>query len=139
MRDEQRTREDAQCLERLRRICLAFPEAEEGTLQDRVLFHVRRRRFAIFNGADSPPRARWATSGRSVHFLTDPTERDALGPDHRFTVSPHHGDRGWLAFRVAPDTGAGDSTDWSELAELLEAAYRTAAPRSLVEQLETDG
>ena len=125
-------------LERVRRICLAFPEADEATLQDRPLFHVHRRRFAIFNtdhlvasdGSPVRPRARWAGSGCSVHFLTDPAERDALLADQRFSPSPHHGDRGWLA------VGLTRTTDWAELAELLEAAYRTAAPRRLLEQLE---
>ena len=42
---------------RIRRICSRFPDAEEDQLQDRVLFHVRRRRFAIFNGAGAPSEA----------------------------------------------------------------------------------
>ena len=108
---------------RIRRICAALPGAEEGELQDRPLFHVRRRRFAIFNGSSSPPRPRWVGSGRSVHFLSDPAEREALLHDDRFTASPHHGDRGWLAIHVSPDD------DWSELAELLQAAYDQVAPR----------
>src|SRR5215510_3454289 len=109
-------------LERLRAICLAFPEADESTLQDRPLFHVRRRRFAIFNGDDAPPRPRWAGAGCSLHFLTDPSERDALRADARLAASPHHGDRGWMAIRL------GAEPDWAEIAELLESAYRTAAP-----------
>jgi predicted DNA-binding protein (MmcQ/YjbR family) len=112
--------DDDRDLERIRAICAAFPEAEEDVLQDRPLFHVRRRRFAIFNGEDSPPRPRWNGCGRSLHLLTDPKERDALGQDERFSPSPHHGDRGWFMIRLH------SNVDWAELAELLEAAYRQA-------------
>jgi predicted DNA-binding protein (MmcQ/YjbR family) len=85
----------------------------------------------LFNGASSPPRPRWIGFGRSVHFVTDPQERDALRQDSRFTMSPHHGDRGWVAISLQ-DT----AVDWTELAELLEAAYRQVAGRALVERLD---
>jgi len=109
---------DEDVLKRIRRICLAFDVADEGELQGRPLFRVGRRRFAIFNGLDSPRRPRWVASGRSLHFLSDPSERDALRQDQRFVPSPHHGDRGWFATRL---DGA---VDWSELAELLHSAHR---------------
>jgi predicted DNA-binding protein (MmcQ/YjbR family) len=122
---------DESALARLRTICLAFPEAEEAVLQDRPLFRVRTRRFALFNGASSPPRPRWKGFGRSLHFVTDPQEREALRQDRRFTPSPHHGDRGWVAISLE-----GAAVDWSELGELLEAAYRHVAGRELVELLD---
>lgn len=109
---------DQQVLERIRGICATFPGAAESLLQDRPLFHVRRRRFAIFNAESSPSRPRWDAAGRSIHFLSDPSEIEALLQDPRFTRSPHHGDRGWLAIRVEPD-----NADWTELTELLHAAY----------------
>ncbi|MGH9214249.1 MAG: MmcQ/YjbR family DNA-binding protein [Acidimicrobiales bacterium] len=61
--------------------------------------------------------------GRSLHFLTDPAEHEALRQDNRFVASPHHGDRGWLAIRMDGDV------DWKELTELIDSAYRQAAPR----------
>jgi predicted DNA-binding protein (MmcQ/YjbR family) len=114
---------DNQALARLRRICAELTGCEESVLQDRPLFHVRRRRFAIFNGASSPPRRRWAGAGRSLHFLSDPSEREALLHDARFARSPHHGDRGWLAIQIDSDT------DWQEVAELVAAAYEQVVPR----------
>jgi predicted DNA-binding protein (MmcQ/YjbR family) len=108
--------------DRVRRICLGFPGVDESELQDRPLFVVGRRRFAIFNGESSSARSRWDGSGRSIHFLSDPSERDALAQDPRFTPSPHHGDRGWMALRL--DRG---DVDWDEVAELLESAYRQVA------------
>ena len=117
--------DDAVVLGRIRRICLGFEGAEESALQDRAMFRVGRRRFAIFNGADSPPRPRWNSSGRSLHFLADPLELDALRRDPRFARSPHHGDRGWMALRVDAD-----NTDWVEITELLTSAYLRVAPKS---------
>src|SRR3954452_10715335 len=116
---------DAGALARIRKACLRFPGTEEAALQGRPLFRVvaGNRRFAIFNGADAPPRPRWNSSGRSLHFVTDPSERDALTADGRFTPSPHHGDRGWLALRL--DQG---DIDWDEVDELVEAAYRCVIP-----------
>jgi predicted DNA-binding protein (MmcQ/YjbR family) len=62
-----------------------------------------------------------------LHFVADPLELDALRQDDRFTASPHHGDRGWLAIRLDHP----DAVDWDEIAELLESAYRRVVPRAL--------
>jgi len=117
--------EDSVALERVRRICFGFAAAEEAQLQGRPLFRVGKRRFAIFNGAGSPPLPRWSSSGRSLHFLSDPIELEALRQDHRFAPSPHHGNRGWMTLRL--DTR---DVDWDEVAELLESAYRQVLPRT---------
>jgi predicted DNA-binding protein (MmcQ/YjbR family) len=114
---------DASALARLRSICCGLPGVDEGVLQDRPLFRVGRRRFAIFNGASSRPRQRWAAAGRSLHFLSDPDEVDALRRDGRFTASPHHGHAGWLALPLDA------SVEWTEVAELVDAAYRQVVPR----------
>ena len=108
---------DEEALARVRAICLALPDVSEGQLQDRPLFHVRRRRFAIFNGDSSPARPRWDGCGRSLHVLADADEVDALRADARFRASPHHGDRGWFALALD------DDTDWTEVAELLSSAH----------------
>ena len=121
---EDQVRRDQEALGRVRQICARFEGSEEGVLQDRPLFHVGRRRFAIFNGESSRPRPRWAGAGRSIHFLSDPSEREALLQDGRFIPSPHHGDRGWLAMRVESE-----HVDWVELAELLETAHAQVASR----------
>lgn len=109
----------------------ASPGAEEAELQDRPLFRVGKKRFALFNGAGSPRRPRWNGSGRSLHFLTDPPELGALRQDGRFAPSPHHGHRGWIALRLE-----GVEIDWGEVAELLESAYRQVARRSLLADLD---
>ena len=118
-------------LERIRRICSHFPEAEEDTLQDRPLFHVRRRRFAILNQENAPYRRRWEGIGASLHFMTDPDQRTELEEDPRFTASPHHGFRGWMALDLRSE-----QLDWSEVGRLLESAYRTVAGKELVAEMD---
>ena len=54
-----------------------------------------------------------------------------LRQDPRFATSPHHGDRGWIALNLESDT-----TDWVEIAELLETAYRQVANRQLIAMLD---
>ena len=78
-------------LGQIREICARFDGVDEGALQERPLFRVGRRRFAIFNGSTSPSRSRWDPSGRSLHFLADPTELQSVRHDGRFFESPHHG------------------------------------------------
>ena len=119
--------DDERDLSLIRHICLRFPEVEETELQNRPLFRVHSRRFALFNGTLSPPRPRWRGFGRSLHFVSDPQERRALSQDPRFATSPHHGDRGWMALDLE-----GDETDWVEVAELLDTAYRQVASRKLI-------
>ena len=90
---------DAEALQRVRAVCLGLPGTEEGELQDRPLFRVGRRRFAIFNGSESPPRPRWASSGRSLHFVADPLDHAALSQDGRFV----------LFHSIASDVVSGDT------------------------------
>jgi len=127
------TAKDQPDLTRFRVGCIRFPEAEESLLQDWPLFHVRRRRFAIYNGDNSPYRKRWAGFGRSLHFATDKSVLADLQSDSRFIVSPHHGPSGWLSIDLRKD-----SFDWSEVSELLFQAYRCAANRKLISGLNKD-
>ena len=118
-----------QYLENLRHICARFPEAQEDTLQDRPMFHVRRRRFAILNSETFPYRKRWATSGDSLHFATDEQLRTTLSSDTFFS-SPHHGFRGWRAIKLS------SNTNWREISSLLARAYRSVAAKELVTELD---
>ena len=122
--------QDSSNLEQIRRICSRFPEATEDRLQDRPLFHVRRRRFAIYNAADAPYRKRWAMCGSSLHLATSKSTFHFLEDDDRFYPSPHHGFRGWVGLDMD------GTTDWKEISELLLWAYRHVANRDLVKQLE---
>jgi hypothetical protein len=111
----------------IREICLRFDGAEEAELRARPLFRVGRRRFALFNGASSPPLPRWNGSDQSLHSGYAGRGR-ALREDTRFGASPHRGHRGWLVVRL--DVGV---IEWDEIADLLRSAYLQVAhrPRAL--------
>jgi predicted DNA-binding protein (MmcQ/YjbR family) len=99
-------------LDRLREICLGFPEAAEQTTWDEPTMRVRGKIFA-FPGDES------------VTFKADPAERDALLADDRFFVPAYVGNKGWLGLRLS------DDVDWDEVAELIATSYRLIAPKRL--------
>lgn len=113
-------------LERVREICLSLPEvtvSEDG----RPNFRVRNKSFAWYmdNHHNDGMVALWCKAAPG-----DRDARVAAEPD-RFFVPPYVGPSGWLGIRL--DVG---EVDWSEIRELIEEAYRAAAPRRLAAQLQ---
>lgn len=105
-------------IERLRRICLALPEAAERFTFGGPTFRVREKIFAM-------PRDR---DGRvSVWMKAPPHSQEILvGTDpERFFVPPYVGSKGWVGMRL--DAGA----DWDEVAALVRRSYRLIAPKRL--------
>ena len=105
-------------LGRLRELCSALPEAVEFESHGRPNFRAGTGRvFAVYGAGPDHPHA--------LNVRIDPADEDGLRADPRFFVPKYYPDR--LAFDL--DT---TGTDWEEVAELLESAYRTvAAPRLL--------
>lgn len=110
-------------LERLRAICLAFPEAtEQGGVGDPT-FKVRDKIFAM----------RHPAGGRmSLWCKGAPGAQDVLvgSEPKRFFVPPYVGRHGWIG------TWLDDETDWDVVADLIEESYRMTAPKRLVALLE---
>ena len=114
--------------DRLREICLAFPEVTERPSHGAPTWFVRNKTFATY----------WADGHHDHHFphlwcAAPPgaqQELIAANPE-RFFRPPYVGHRGWLGVRLDRDP------DWSELAELCEDAYREIAPKRL--QIRLDG
>jgi hypothetical protein len=110
-------------LERLRAICLALPETSERPSHGAPSFFVREKRcfamllddhhgdgvFGIWCAA--PP------GNQELLVQADPS---------RFFRPPYVGHRGWLGVRL------NDGVDWDELAGILEDAFATVAPKSLL-------
>jgi hypothetical protein len=115
-------------LERLRKICVGFPEVTERLSHGAPTWFVRDKSvFVTFweNGhhqQDFPHL--WCAAPAGVQ-----EELVAMNPE-RFFRPPYVGGRGWLGVRL---DGA---IDWAELAELCEDAYRVIAPKRLVAQLD---
>jgi hypothetical protein len=115
-------------LERLRRICLALPEATERVSHGEPSWFVRdRKMFVTFadNHHNDGRRAFWcAAAPETRHLLLE------IDPP-RFFVPPYVGTRGWLGMRIDLD-----DVDWEQVAELVTEAYRLVAPKRLLALLD---
>jgi hypothetical protein len=115
-------------LDRLRRICLGFPEVTERPSHGAPTWFVRDKRAFV---------TLWEHGHHDLEFphlwcAAPPgaqQELVAAAPD-RFFRPPYVGHRGWLGVRLDV------LLDWDELAELCQDAYRTIAPARLVAQLD---
>ncbi len=112
-------------LARLRRLCLALPEAHGVMAWGEPTFRVRNKLFAMY-----------ATPG-SHHTQGRPALWCKAGPDNqrlmvraqpeRFFVPPYVGPSGWVGVWLDR------RPDWTEIAELLRDSWRMTAPKRLVE------
>ena len=128
MSNPRRFEDDDPYLARLRRICLALPEASEKESHGHPNFYTKKV-FAVFGGVvkgdhDSD---RWA---QSVLVLPDLLTREAALSDERFFVPGYYGPYGWIGldFRAA-------EVDWDEVAELVTESYRNTAAVRLTRPL----
>lgn len=114
-------------LPRLRRICLAFPEVTERPSHGEPAWFVRERRnFAVYADHHHDNRvAFWCAAPEGAQSLLI-----ASTPD-RYFRPPYVGVRGWIGVYLDVPV------DWDELAEIVEDAYRTVAPKRLVALLES--
>ena len=110
-------------LERLRTLCLAFPEAVEVLAWGRPTFRAGKKIFVTAGSSMDRP--------HSMVFKPDPEERRALVQDARFFIPPYFGPAGWLALDFDEPR-----TDWVELAELVETSYRQVALKRQLVQLD---
>ncbi len=115
-------------LTRLRKICLALPEAHEVEAWGEPTFRVRNKLFAMHADANNHH-----GGGRpAVWIKAAPGNQDLMvrtAPE-RFFVPPYVGPSGWVGVRF--DKGL----DWDELAELLRDSYRLTAPKRLLARLD---
>jgi predicted DNA-binding protein (MmcQ/YjbR family) len=105
-------------LDRLRAICLTFPESVEAGGVGDPSFKVRDKIFAMRHPVD----------GRmSMWCKARPGAQDVLvgSEPGRFFVPPYVGHHGWVGVWLD------DETDWELLADLVEESYRMTAPKRL--------
>jgi predicted DNA-binding protein (MmcQ/YjbR family) len=114
-------------LTRLRRTCLALPEAYETTSFGHPTFRAGRtgkKTFAVFEnyrGEDT------------ICVKATPEDQALLILDPRFFVAPYIGKHGWTSMRTAIK---GVSIDWSEVEDLVRESYRRVATKSMLAKLE---
>jgi hypothetical protein len=111
-------------LERLRVVCLAFPEAVESGGVGDPSFKVRDKIFAMQHRMDGRP-SLWVKAPDGVQEMLV-----GAVPD-RFFRPPYVGHRGWVGLRLDGEL------DWDELADLVEESYRMTAPKRLSAQIES--
>jgi predicted DNA-binding protein (MmcQ/YjbR family) len=114
-------------LVRLRKICLALPEAEEVEAWGEPTFRVRNKLFAMFAS-----KANHHGGGRdAVWCKAAPGNQQLMvraRPD-RFFVPPYVGPSGWVGVYLEGDV------DWREVADLLRDSYELIAPKRLLKTL----
>jgi hypothetical protein len=117
-------------LARLRRICLALPEAHEVEAWGEPTFRVRNKLFAMYaapnnhHGAGRP--AVWCKAAPGNQALMVRAEPD------RYFVPPYVRPSGWVGVRLDRNP------DWAEVTELMRDSYRLGAPRRLAVLLEEE-
>ncbi len=109
--------------DRLRSICLRFPEATEKPFGGHTApsFRVRDKLFLTRSEDGGHLMCKALPGVQEILVASDPD---------RFFVPPYLGAKGWIGIRV--DAGL----DWDELGELAEESYRLIAPKRLVARLD---
>lgn len=117
-------------LSRLRKLCLALPEAHEVEAWGEPTFRVRNKLFAMYADAGNHHGA-----GRASVWCKAAPGNQALmvrAEPERFFVPPYVGPSGWIGIYLD------QSPDWNEVAELLRDSYRLIAPKRLCALLDGD-
>jgi len=110
-------------LERLRGICLAFPETSERPSHGSPSFFVREKKCFLMlldNHHDDGRFAIWCAAppgNQELLVQADP---------ERFFRPPYVGHRGWLGVMLH------GNVDWDEIAGICEEAFATVAPKRLL-------
>ena len=123
-------KEIAAATDRVRALCLALPETSERLSHGAPTFFVRGKKAFVMVLVDH--------HGDGIFGLwtaAPPGNQELLvaADPERFFRPPYVGHRGWLGVRL-------DGTvDWDEVAGIVEDAWATIAPRSLLASLGEDG
>jgi hypothetical protein len=109
-------------LERLRRICLAYPETNERPSHGMPTFFVRDKSTFVMLAADHHGDGRvamWCAAPDGAQEALTVAEPD------RYFRPPYVGARGWIGVRL-------ERPDWKVVESVVDDAYRKVAPRKLL-------
>jgi predicted DNA-binding protein (MmcQ/YjbR family) len=99
-------------IDKLRKICLALPEASETVNFGHPFFRFKSKPFCVFHGtADQPAIAFKVLKNEQGIFLEDP----------RFFKTPYMHHNGCVSLL------ANSKLDWKEIAELVKGSYELTA------------
>ena len=110
-------------LTRLRKICFALPETSERLSHGAPSFFVRDKKCFLMLLDDHHGDGRFA-----IWCAAPPGNQELLIAANagRFFRPPYVGHRGWLGVRLNEDV------DWGELEGIVEDAFASVAPKSLL-------
>ena len=117
-----------QALDKVRKRCLALPEVTERPSHGAPTWFVRDKKTFVTFHDDHHGDGRlaiWCAAPPGVQELLVEEEPE------RFFRPAYVGHRGWLGVRLDVEV------DWDELAQIVEDAYRVAAPKQLIAKLDT--
>ncbi|RFU85704.1 MmcQ/YjbR family DNA-binding protein [Streptomyces triticagri] len=131
--------DDDPYLVRLRRVALAFPDAEERIAHGRPGFRAGKF-FAWYGGSTKGTADTRIPYDQGLIILPDDTDRAALAEDERFFAPAYLAPSGWIGLDLSADGAtAPDDVDWQEVAELLDTSYRQVAGVRRVARLDEQG
>ena len=117
----------ARPLTKLRKLCLALPEAHEVEAWGEPTFRVKNKLFAMFADASNHH-----GGGRpAVWCKAAPGNQELMigvAPE-RFFKPPYVGPSGWIGIWLD------GKVDWAEVADLLRDSYLLVAPKKLADEL----
>ena len=114
---------EEQILKRLRKLCLALPEARETVTFGHPTFQAGKKTFAVLE----------EYRGKlTLAFRSDPIEQQELTIDPRYFITPYTGKHGWVSLIVE------GKLDWSEIAGHVQDSYRRAANQRMLKALDRD-
>jgi predicted DNA-binding protein (MmcQ/YjbR family) len=110
-------------MDRIRRICLALPEAYEEETWGEATFRVRKKIFAMAADHESRGKVSMKAQRDDQHAL--------LAKGEPFFFPSYVGPKGWIGVDLRSP-----SVDWAEVAELIRESYRLVAPKKLAQEAE---
>lgn len=120
--------DDDPILLRVRELAVALPDADEKVSHGRPAFFTKKV-FAYYGGSIKSPDG-WEQHPQSLVVLPDPGDRRSVLDESRSYVPAYLGPSGWVGIDIEEDT------DWTEVAELLDASFRLTAPKRAVNELD---
>lgn len=115
-----KSQEAAGMLEKVRKICLALPEAVEHIDGfGHNTFKINGKSFVISGESEK---------GFSLSFKSDRETQALLLQKEHFFKTPYIGQYGWVSIQNP------HGEDWDELTDLIQEAYFHAAPKRLVKK-----
>jgi predicted DNA-binding protein (MmcQ/YjbR family) len=118
-------------LDRVRKICLALPEAHEVEAWGEPTFRVRNKLFAMYsahgNHHGSGRAGIWVKSTHVNQDLLLQSDRQ------RFFSPPYVGPSGWIGIFLD------DRPDWQIVADIVRDGYLLTAPRKIAAALDAPG